>query len=102
MERTDLVEEEIMILERAPSTLQEIAHVLSVDIVDYARLPLDQQRQMLAELQAVVRAAVAACCPGAGCDAREMPMSDGMVLVFFRDLLAPVECALHAARALQS
>ncbi|MDH7569609.1 MAG: hypothetical protein QHJ73_08495, partial [Armatimonadota bacterium] len=41
----------------APWTTQlEIAHVLFMDVVEYSRLPMEEQTRQLAELQAVVRA----------------------------------------------
>src|SRR5262245_34936662 len=79
----------------------EIAHGLSIEIVGYGELPMDQQSRFLGRLLRI--------CPGtpefrradqAG-EVIGMPTEEGMVLVFSRDPLAPVRCACEIGRKLQ-
>ncbi|HMG32618.1 MAG TPA: protein kinase [Blastocatellia bacterium] len=80
----------------------EIAHVLSIEIVGYGELPMDQQSRFLSRLLRI--------CPGTPEFRRAdqvgeviaMPTEEGMVLVFSRDPLAPVRCACEVGRNLQS
>jgi class 3 adenylate cyclase len=77
----------------------EIAHVLYMDLVGYSRLPIEEQPRQLAELQELVRAAPEFRRAEAGGDLLCRPTGDGLALVFFRDPVAPVQCALQIARA---
>lgn len=80
----------------------EIAHVLFLDIVAYSRRPMEEQQRLRDALRAIVQAApeyqtalerdlLITCDTG-----------DGAALVFFRDPLAPVQCALEITEALQT
>ncbi len=91
-----------MVAEVSQAPIIEIAHVLFIDIVAYSTLPLDMQRRALRNLQkAITRTSDYACF-------REhdqlivLPTGDGAALVFFRDVEAPVRCALELAAHLQS
>jgi class 3 adenylate cyclase len=77
------------------------AHILFLDIVGFARLRTDQQVAAQKELSVLVQSApeVAAVRQ----DAEEFllrPTGDGMALLFFKDLLSPVRCALQIAETL--
>src|SRR5215213_2261428 len=77
----------------------EIAHVLFMDIVDYSLLPLPEQPRRLEELQQIVRAAPEFRRAETAGDLLRLPTGDGMALVFFRDPVAAVQCAMQVARA---
>jgi class 3 adenylate cyclase len=79
----------------------EIAHVLYMDIVGYSRLPLAEQPRRMAELQELVRGlAEFRRAEGAG-ELISIPTGDGFALVFFRDPVAPIQCAMQLSRALR-
>jgi len=84
----------------ATSTL-EIAHVLSVDLVEDPRLPMGQRFLSLEELRRTIRATTEFQRARAHGELAQLPIADGMVLVFFRDPVAPLRCAreiLHSLR----
>jgi class 3 adenylate cyclase len=80
----------------------EIAHVLFMDLVDYSLLPLEQQVLWGRELRETVRGAA----EFQGAEQRGellcLDTGDGMALVFFRNPVAPVQCAVEIASALRS
>src|SRR5262245_22121755 len=78
---------------------REIAHVLFMDLVGYARLSLDEQLQRFRELQELVRRQPEVHDAEAGSDLLCLPTGDGMALVFFRDPVTPVQCAIGVAAA---
>jgi class 3 adenylate cyclase len=75
----------------------EIAHVLFMDIVDYSRMPLQEQPRRLAELQDIIRGTAEFGRAEASGDLLRVPTGDGMALVFFRDPVAAVQCAMEVA-----
>jgi eukaryotic-like serine/threonine-protein kinase len=79
----------------------EMAHVLFTDIVAYSRLPMDQQQQTLLHLQEAVRATKEFGRAQSRDELIRLPTGDGMALVFFGDVEAPVRCALELHRILQ-
>jgi class 3 adenylate cyclase len=83
-----------------PPQLQ-FAHVLFLDIVGYSNL--DNRRQLAAhqELQALVRGQPEYERASADDDLLSLPTGDGMALVFFREPVAPLRCAVQIARALR-
>ncbi len=81
---------------------REIAHVLFMDVVGYARLPLDEQLERSRELQELVRRQPEFHDAEAGRDLLCLPTGDGMALVFFRDPTTPVQCAIGLAAAARS
>jgi class 3 adenylate cyclase len=84
-----------------PSTPQlEIAHVLFLDVVGYSRLPMEEQRRVVRELQGMVRQTAEYRRADANGELLRAPAGDGMALVFFRDPVAPVRCAFEIAEAL--
>jgi DNA-binding SARP family transcriptional activator len=80
----------------------EIAHVLFVDLVEYSRLPMVEQTRQLAQLQRRLRETAEFCRAEASGELICLPTGDGMALVFFRDPVAPVQCAMELARLLAS
>ncbi len=88
--------------ESAPGTRAlEIAHVLFMDIVGYSKLPMDQQRTRLSELQEAVRNTEAFASAQRTEKLISLPTGDGMALVFFGDPEFPVRCAMQLSRALR-
>jgi class 3 adenylate cyclase/tetratricopeptide (TPR) repeat protein len=80
----------------SPSTVPlEMAHVLFMDIVAYSRLPMDQQQRALLHLQEAVRETKEFVRAQASDRLIRLPTGDGMALVFFGDVEAPVRCALE-------
>jgi len=80
----------------------EPAHILFMDIVEYSKRPMSQQRQIVNQLQDVVRNA------GTVEQARDAHQviilftGDGMALSFFGEPLLSLECAKEVAKAMQS
>jgi serine/threonine protein kinase/class 3 adenylate cyclase len=87
-------------LSQSPSL--ETAHVLFMDIVDYSHLSMDQQTESVHLLQKVVRASPEFRHGETAKELIRLPTGDGMALVFFRDPVAPVRCAVEIASALRS
>jgi class 3 adenylate cyclase len=80
----------------------EMAHVLFMDIVAYSKLPMSEQTRLLKQLQEIVRSTEEYCRAQTGEQLLSLPTGDGMALVFFRDPVSPVRCALGISKALQS
>ena len=80
----------------------ELAHVLFVDVVGYSKTLVDEQREMLRELNAIVRKTE----QFRKADAQQklicLPTGDGMALAFFTTPEAPVRCAIEIARSLKN
>ncbi len=79
----------------------EMAHVLFTDIVAYSRLPMDEQEQALLHLQEAVRETQEFARAQSSDQLVRLPTGDGMALVFFGDVEAPVRCALELQRILR-
>jgi TolB-like protein/Tfp pilus assembly protein PilF len=77
----------------------EIAHVLFIDIVGYSKRLINEQRALLETLKQIVRGTEQFRKAEATGQLIKIPTSDGMALVFYTSLKAPVECALEIARA---
>jgi TolB-like protein/class 3 adenylate cyclase/Tfp pilus assembly protein PilF len=80
----------------------EIAHVLFVDIVGYSKLLIDEQKELLQDLNDIVRKTDQVREAEAEGKLVRLPTGDGMALVFSNYPEAPVECALEISQALQS
>src|SRR6266576_1633378 len=80
----------------------EIAHILCLDLVGYSKLLIDEQKELLQELNQVVRTTEPFSKAEAEGKLIRLPTGDGMVLVFTNNPEAPVECALEISQALQS
>lgn len=79
----------------------EIAHVLFMDVVGYSRLLIDEQRDVLNELNQVVRSTEQFKSAEATGKLIRLPTGDGMALAFFTNPEAPVKCALEIGAALK-
>jgi len=85
------------------STLHlQIAHVLFVDVVGYSKLLVSEQRELVQELNRIVRKTPQfRKSDGAG-QLLRIPSGDGMALVFFRTPEEPVHCAMEIATAIKT
>ena len=82
-----------------PDQLQ-VAHVLFLDIVKYSTLPMEEQRDLLRELQDLVRQTEHFLEAEKRRELVALPTGDGMALVFFGDPTVAAECSLEIARAI--
>jgi class 3 adenylate cyclase len=74
---------------------------LFIDIVGYSKLSINDQHAAVAELNQIVRASEQfQRAEAANCLIR-IPTGDGMVLVFYTNPEAPVQCAVEISRALE-
>ena len=88
--------------ENLNSDAMKTAHVLFMDIVAYSRRSIDEQTGLLHILQEIVQGTPQVARAQAAGQLTSIPTGDGMALVFFSEPTAPVECALHVAKALKS
>src|SRR6201993_3401931 len=79
----------------------EIAHVLFTDIVGYSKLSINDQHAVVEELNRVVRASEQFQRAEAANRLIRIPTGDGMVLVFYTNPEAPVQCAAEISRVLK-
>src|SRR5204862_1638869 len=79
----------------------EIAHVLFIDIVDYSKLSIDEQRSAVDELTRIVRATEQFQKAEASERLVKIATGDGVALVFYTSPEAPVRCAVELSRALK-
>jgi hypothetical protein len=79
-----------------------VGHILFLDIVGYSKLLADEQKELVQELNQIVRKTKQFQAAEAEGKLTRLPTGDGMVLVFTNNPEAPVECALEISRALQS
>jgi TolB-like protein/class 3 adenylate cyclase len=80
----------------------EIGHVLFMDVVGYSKLLINDQTEVLAQLNQIVREAPHFQEAEASGELIRLATGDGMALVFFNNAEAPVECALEISKALRS
>src|SRR5437660_512485 len=80
----------------------EIAHVLFIDVVGYSKLLVNEQREVMQQLNQVVRKAPQFRKSEADGKLIRIPIGDGMALVFFETPEEPAHCAMEIARALKS
>ena len=80
----------------------EIAHVLFIDVVGYSKLLVNEQREVVQELNQVVRKTPQFRKSNASEKLISIPSGDGMALVFFQTPEDPVQCAMEIARALKT
>ena len=80
----------------------EIAHVLFIDVVGYSKLLVNEQREVMQQLNQVVRKAPQFRKSEADGKLIRIPIGDGMALVFFQTPEEPAHCAMEIARALKS
>ena len=79
-----------------------VGHILFLDIVGYSKLLADEQKELVQELNQIVRETEQFQAAEAEGKLTRLPTGDGMVLVFTNNPEAPVECALEISRKLQS
>ena len=79
----------------------EIAHVLFIDIVGYSKLSINDQHAAVEELNRIVRASEQFQRAEAANRLIRIPTGDGMVLVFYTNPEAPVQCAVEISGALK-
>ena len=79
----------------------EIAHVLFIDTVGYSKLSINDQHAAVEELNRIVRASEQFQRAEAANRLIRIPTGDGMVLVFYTNPEAPVQCAVEISRALR-
>lgn len=80
----------------------EVAHVLFMDIVGFSRLPMSGQAAMQVELQRIVQNTQVVQQTRAAKEVILRPTGDGVALVFLKDLLAPIRCALEVDEVLKA
>ena len=78
-----------------------IAHVLFVDLVGYSKMLIDDQREILRQMNEVIRGTPHFREAEAAQKVIPLPSGDGMALVFLSKPEDPVECALEISEALQ-
>jgi len=84
-----------------PERHLEIAHVLFIDVVGYSRLLVNEQREVVEQLNKIVRATPRFQASEAAGKLIRIPSGDGMALVFFQSPEEPVQCAVEIAHALR-
>ena len=80
----------------------EIAHILSIDVVGYSKLLVNEQIDLLNDLKRIVRETKCSCAAEAKGRLIRLPTGDGMVLLFFRSPEEPLQCAVEITEALQA
>jgi TolB-like protein/Tfp pilus assembly protein PilF len=88
-------------VELKPDLPLEIAHLLSIDVVGYSKLLVNEQIELLQDLNQIVRSTE--CFRAAETKGKLIRVStgDGMTFLFFRSPEEPVRCALEISKALQ-
>jgi serine/threonine protein kinase/tetratricopeptide (TPR) repeat protein/TolB-like protein len=79
----------------------EIAHVLSMEIVEFDSIPMDEQQRQLRRLQSMVRETRAFARARSQDQLISLPTGDGMALVFLGEPESAARCALELARQLR-
>jgi TolB-like protein/class 3 adenylate cyclase/Tfp pilus assembly protein PilF len=80
----------------------EIAHVLFIDVVGYSKLLVNEQREVVQQLNQVVRKTPQFRKSEVAGKLIRIPVGDGMALVFFQTPEEPVQCAMEIAKALKA
>jgi len=80
----------------------EIAHALFMDVVGYSKLLVSEQREIMQQLNQLVRKASQFQKSEADGKLISIPSGDGMALVFFQSLEEPVQCALEISRLVKN
>src|SRR5438034_1086033 len=80
----------------------EIAHVLFMDVVGYSKLLVNEQREIMQQLNQLVRKTAQFQTSEANGKLISIPSGDGMALVFFQSLEEPVQCAMEISRLLKN
>ena len=80
----------------------EIAHVLFMDVVGYSKLLVNEQREIMQQLNQLVRKTAQFQTSEANGKLISIPSGDGMALVFFQSLEEPVQCAMEISRLVKN
>jgi TolB-like protein/tetratricopeptide (TPR) repeat protein len=80
----------------------EIAHVLTMDVVEYSTLLITEQSRIMAQLTEIVQSTARFRQADAEDKLLRLPTGDGMALVFFNDSEAPIECAMEISAAIKA
>ena len=80
----------------------EIAHILSMDVVGYSKLLVNEQVDLLKQLNRIVRDTPCVRATEASGKLIRLPTGDGMVLLFFQNPEEPLQCAMEITEALRS
>jgi TolB-like protein/Flp pilus assembly protein TadD len=80
----------------------EIGHVLFIDLVDYSKRLIGEQRELLKTLNHVVRETETMRSAEAAGQVIRLPTGDGMALIFRTSPEAPARCALEVGKALRA
>src|SRR4026207_1762864 len=80
----------------------EVGHILFLDIAGYSKLLADEQKELVQELNQIVRETKQFHTAEAEGKLTRLPTGDGIVLVFMNNPEAPLECALEISQKLQS
>jgi TolB-like protein/Tfp pilus assembly protein PilF len=91
-----------MASELKPHLHLEVGHILFLDITGYSKLLADEQKELVQELNQIVRATKQFQAAEAEGRLTRLPTGDGIVLVFRNNPEAPVECALEISQKLQN
>src|SRR5438105_3537793 len=84
-----------------PEPKPEIAHVLTMDVVECSTLLITEQSRIMAILKRIVRDTARFRRAEAEKKLICLPTGDGMALVFFNDHEAPIECATEIGAAIK-
>jgi len=79
----------------------EIAHVLSLNIVDYFKLSIDEQLAKVGELNEIVRLSEQFRKAEAAGRLLKIATGDGIALVFYNTPEEPAQCAMEISHALK-
>jgi TolB-like protein/Flp pilus assembly protein TadD len=79
----------------------EIAHVLFIDIVEYSKRSINEQRAAVDELTRLVRASDQFVKAEEAGRLIKIPTGDGMALIFYKTPEEPARCAVEISRALK-
>src|SRR5205807_9702441 len=80
----------------------EIGHVLMMDVVEYSTLLITEQSRIMSEIKRIVRSTARIQQAEADGELVCVPTGDGMLLVFFNDPEAPIECAIEISAAIKN
>src|SRR5258708_16013783 len=78
------------------------AHVLFMDVVGYSKFLVNEQREIVHQLNQIVRKTAQFRKSEAGGKLISIPSGDGMALVFFQSPEEPVQFALEICRVLKN
>jgi TolB-like protein/Flp pilus assembly protein TadD/class 3 adenylate cyclase len=88
--------------EGGANTKVEIAHVLTMDVIEYSKLLITEQTRVIAKLTNIVKSTERFHLAEAAGKLVRIPTGDGMALVFLDDPHAPIDCAVEIAMALKN